>query len=152
MPCVSYEDAVEEALCFGWIDGKVKRVDDATYVTRFTPRKPNSIWSLSNKRRVERLIAEGSMTPAGQALVDQAKKSGAWERAEQDLQEFAAPPSELALEFAQDKSARSFYNSMTAAQRRDYNRWVGTAKRADTRKRRARSAAQRCSKGLKPGM
>jgi uncharacterized protein YdeI (YjbR/CyaY-like superfamily) len=68
-PCVSYDEAVEEALCFGWIDGLIKRLDDDRYTRRFTPRKSCSNWSESNKVRVRKLIAEGRMTPAGLATV-----------------------------------------------------------------------------------
>ena len=79
-PTISYNDAVEEALCFGWIDGIRKRVDDARYMHRFTPRKPNSMWSESNKVRVVRLVEAGLMTAAGQRLIDHAQESGAWDR------------------------------------------------------------------------
>ncbi len=68
-PCVSYEDAVEEALCFGWIDSLVKRIDDDRYAQKFSPRKPGSKWSVSNRRRMAKLIREGRMTPAGLATV-----------------------------------------------------------------------------------
>ena len=68
-PCISYDDAVEEALCFGWIDGLMKRMDDDRYAQRFSPRKLGSSWSESNKVRVRKLIAEGRMTPAGQATI-----------------------------------------------------------------------------------
>ena len=68
-PCVSYDEAVVEALCFGWIDGLIKRLDDDRYARRFTPRKPGSNWSESNKVRVRKMIAEGRMTPAGQATI-----------------------------------------------------------------------------------
>jgi uncharacterized protein YdeI (YjbR/CyaY-like superfamily) len=80
-PCVTYDEAVEEALCFGWIDGVLRRIDDREHAVRFTPRKPGSVWSESNVVRVERLIAEGRMTEAGMALVRAAKESGAWDEA-----------------------------------------------------------------------
>src|SRR5690606_16126198 len=75
-PTVTYEEAVEEALCFGWIDGIRKGIDDETYMNRFTPRKPKSMWSVVNKDRVEKLIAEGKMTDAGLKLVEIAKQNG----------------------------------------------------------------------------
>jgi uncharacterized protein YdeI (YjbR/CyaY-like superfamily) len=68
-PCASYDEAVEEALCFGWIDGQIKRLDDDRYSQRFTRRKPGSSWSKSNKVRVRKMIAEGRMTPAGLVTV-----------------------------------------------------------------------------------
>jgi len=80
-PRVTYDEAVEEALCWGWIDGLTNRWDERSYAIRFTPRKPGSVWSESNVVRVERTIAEGRMTPAGQALVDEAKRRGTWDKA-----------------------------------------------------------------------
>jgi len=80
-PSVSYEQAVEEALCWGWIDGRANGWDERSYALRFTPRKPGSAWSQSNVARVERLIADGAMTPAGMALVEEAKRRGTWDRA-----------------------------------------------------------------------
>jgi uncharacterized protein YdeI (YjbR/CyaY-like superfamily) len=79
VPCVTYDDAVEEAVAFGWIDSRVRRVDDARYIQLFVPRKPRSAWSRSNKERVERLMAAGLMAPAGLAAVEEAKRNGAWE-------------------------------------------------------------------------
>jgi uncharacterized protein YdeI (YjbR/CyaY-like superfamily) len=75
-PSVTYDEAVEEALCWGWIDGLTNRWDERSYAVRFTPRKPGSVWSESNVERVVRMIAEGLMTPAGQALIDEAKRRG----------------------------------------------------------------------------
>lgn len=75
---LSYEEAVQEALCFGWIDGLEKSVDSERFMQRFTPRRPNSNWSLSNKKRVEKLIDEEKMTKAGLLAVEEAKKRGKW--------------------------------------------------------------------------
>ncbi|GGX72446.1 YdeI/OmpD-associated family protein [Saccharospirillum salsuginis] len=77
---LSYNDAVEEALCFGWIDGMKRSIDEERYSLRFTPRKADSQWSQSNKDRVRRLIEAGQMARAGQDAVDLAKKSGVWDR------------------------------------------------------------------------
>ena len=78
LPSLTYNDAVEEALCFGWIDSKINPIDDAFYMQVFTPRKLKSAWSTLNKARVERLLAAGLMTPAGLAMVKAAKDSGTW--------------------------------------------------------------------------
>src|SRR3972149_6842154 len=80
-PSVSYEDALEEALCFGWIDGKVKGIDNEKSGLRFSPRKAKSRWSKTNKDKAERLIREGRMTPAGLAKIEEAKKGGVWDSA-----------------------------------------------------------------------
>ena len=77
-PCVSLDEAVEEALCFGWVDSLLRRIDDRSHALRFTPRKPGSRWSASNKARVERLTREGRMAPAGLAAVAAAKERGTW--------------------------------------------------------------------------
>ncbi len=81
-PGVSYEEAVEEALSFGWIDSRAHRRDDASYLQLFSPRRPKSTWAATNKARVDKLIAEGRMTPAGLALVDAAKADGSWDALE----------------------------------------------------------------------
>ena len=96
-PSVSYDEAVEEALCWGWIDGLTNRWDERSYAVRFTPRKPGSVWSESNVARVERMIAEGRMTPAGQALVDEAKRRGTWDEAASGRLDVTPPDLEAAL-------------------------------------------------------
>src|SRR5215469_16672255 len=78
-PTLEYEESVEEALCFGWIDSIIKRIDAGKYCRKFTPRKDGSAWSSSNKKRVEKLVNEGRMTKFGQAKIDAARKSGRWE-------------------------------------------------------------------------
>ena len=80
-PGLSYEEAVEEALCFGWIDGVMKRLDEEKYALRFSPRKKGSVWSELNKRRVAKLIKQGRMTEAGLAKVKEAKANGQWRAA-----------------------------------------------------------------------
>jgi uncharacterized protein YdeI (YjbR/CyaY-like superfamily) len=80
-PSISYEEAVEEALCFGWIDSIMKSLDDEKYALRYSPRKRGSIWSEANKRRVERMISQGLMTEAGMAKIREAKESGEWQKA-----------------------------------------------------------------------
>ena len=78
-PCVTLDEAVEEALCFGWVDSLLRRIDERSHALRFTPRKATSQWSPSNKQRVERLVAAGRMMPAGVAAVEVAKANGAWD-------------------------------------------------------------------------
>jgi uncharacterized protein YdeI (YjbR/CyaY-like superfamily) len=78
-PCVTLDEAVEEAMCFGWVDSLLRRIDDRRHKLRFTPRKPGGQWAQSNKDRVERLTAEGRMAPAGLAAVEAAKADGSWD-------------------------------------------------------------------------
>lgn len=149
--CVPYDDAVEEALCFGWIDGLVKRENEETYVIRFSPRRPGSIWSRSNKARVEKMLAAGLMEPPGLALVEHAKRSGAWDKA--DLEEDPEnTPEELQTALNGTPAAMEFYNSLTVAQRKQYNIWIHMAKKARTRERRATVIVDRCARQIKPGI
>lgn len=133
--CVSLDEAVEEALCFGWIDGKLRRIDDEKHALRFGPRRPGSIWAQSNKARVRKLIAEGRMTPAGLALVRAAKKSGEWQKAtlRENVREL---PPELRRALDADPVARDNWDAMAPSHRRAYIYWVSEAKRDATRQRR----------------
>jgi uncharacterized protein YdeI (YjbR/CyaY-like superfamily) len=149
-PCISYDAAVEEALCFGWIDGKLRRIDDRKHQIRFTPRKPRSIWSESNKKRVKQLTAEGRMTEAGLALVREAKKSGAWKRASEKRTETVPPDLEAAL--ARNKRAKKNFESFAPGYRRSYIAWVLDAKREVTRQRRIREVVKRSAQNKRPGI
>jgi uncharacterized protein YdeI (YjbR/CyaY-like superfamily) len=91
LPSLTYNDAVEEALCFGWIDSKIHPIDDDFYMQVFTPRKGRSAWSALNKARVERLLAAAMMTPAGLVVVKEAKDSGSW-NAWKHVEELTIPP------------------------------------------------------------
>lgn len=140
-PTLSYEESVLEALCFGWVDGLLKSVDESFYKRRFTPRKPASTWSPSNKRRVARLLEDGLMTPAGMALVDAARENGQWDAP--DRPEVPADPSpDFQAALDAHPGARAGFAALTPAQRRHYIGWIATAKRPETRQRRiARSLA-----------
>jgi uncharacterized protein YdeI (YjbR/CyaY-like superfamily) len=128
---LTYNDAVEEALCFGWIDSLVHPIDENLYKQVFTPRKPTSRWSASNKARVERLIAAGLMTAAGMALVALAKKSGTWT----GLDSAAALKVPRELQDALDASpaARKNWPSYSPGMRKGFLYRVATAKRPETR-------------------
>lgn len=149
--CVSYDAAVEEALCFGWIDGLLKRIDDTQHVIRFTPRKPQSQWSPSNKRRVAAMIRAGKMTEAGLALVRAAKRSGAWQRADESRKEVKVP-ADLQRALERNQRAAQNFAAFAPGYRRDYIRWVADAKRDETRRRRIREVVRRAAAGKKPGM
>ena len=132
---VTLEEATEEALCFGWVDSVQKRIDDRTHALRFTPRRPESVWSQSNRDRVERLIADGRMTPAGLALVEAGKASGQWEAATQrDV--LVAPPPELEAALTARPRAREGFARLPASLRKQLIYWVAEAKRPETRRRR----------------
>jgi uncharacterized protein YdeI (YjbR/CyaY-like superfamily) len=146
-PCPSYDDAVEEGLCFGWIDGLKHKLDDERYTCRFTPRKPNSNWSPSNKARIAKLEAAGLLEPAGLAAIAEAKRSGQWdapERADANV-----IPAELAAALRKSKPARAVYDAMPPGHRREWNAYVGEAKRPETRERRAARAIETLRAGPK---
>jgi len=150
-PCVSYDEAVEEALCFGWIDGVLKRIDERQHAIRLSPRKKNSVWSPSNKKRVARMISAGQMTEAGLALVQAAKESGAWDRAD-DRQRLLDVPADLQAALARNERARERFHAFAPSHRRAYIAWVIEAKRQATRERRIREVVERSAADQKPGM
>jgi len=148
---IHYDEALEEALCFGWIDSKGRAYDAERFRLRFSPRKADGIWSLSNRKRVNRLIRAGRMRPAGLAQVRIARTSGAWERA---LHSGDNPrmPSDLrkALQAAPDAWAN--FRAWTDAYQGTYIAWVREAKRAATRTKRIRLVVERSAKNLRPGV
>jgi uncharacterized protein YdeI (YjbR/CyaY-like superfamily) len=148
-PSVSYDEAVEEALCWGWIDGLTNAWDERSYAVRFTPRKPGSVWSESNVARVERMIAEGRMTPAGMALVEEAKRRGTWDQAASGR--LAVTPPDLEAALAGVPAAAARWAEWPASSRRQYVYWVLDAKRPETRARRIADVVRRAAAGLRPG-
>ncbi|HEY5170046.1 MAG TPA: YdeI/OmpD-associated family protein [Thermoleophilia bacterium] len=146
---VTYDEAVEEALCWGWIDGLTNRWDERSYAVRFTPRKPASVWSESNVERVTRMIAEGRMTAAGMALVDEAKRRGTWDEAASGRLEVTPPDLEAALAGVPAASVR--WEAWAPTNRRQYVYWVLDAKRPETRARRIADVVRRAAAGIRPG-
>lgn len=134
-PGLAYEDAVEEALCFGWIDSILNTMDAQTYALRFSPRRVNSIWSQSNKMRVARLIRDGVMMPPGVAAIEQAKASGQWEAATEREQVDVIPP-DLEAALAPHEGAVAAYLALKPSRRKQFLHWLFSAKRPETRARR----------------
>jgi uncharacterized protein YdeI (YjbR/CyaY-like superfamily) len=132
---LDYAAALDEALCFGWIDGQVSRRDEGSTRQRFTPRRPRSAWSRRNVEHIARLTAEGRLTPAGQAAVDAAKADGRWDAA------YVGPaanelPDDLAAALAASPTAQAMWDVLTSQNRYAISYRVSQAKRADTRARR----------------
>ncbi len=148
-PSVSYEEAVEEALCWGWIDGLGSRMDERTFALRFSPRKPGSVWAESNVALVERLTAEGRMQPPGLALVEEAKRRGTWQQATSGRFDVTPPDLEEAL--AADPAAQSRWRDWAPSHRRQYVYWGLAATRPETRARRVAEVVRRAANGLRPG-
>lgn len=149
-PTLTYENAVEQAICFGWIDGLKRRVDDERYAHRFTPRKRDSRWSAVNRTRLERMRSLGLMTPAGEAAVASSIRSGAWEQAARPLAVETPPEFLSALE--KDAEARAGWAGLTPSQQRYYTTWIVAAKREETRARRLAKSVELLRRGAKPGM
>ncbi|WP_327290418.1 YdeI/OmpD-associated family protein [Streptomyces sp. NBC_01198] len=132
---LTYAQALDEALCVGWIDGQIARRDDGSYRQRFTPRRPNSPWSARNVEYVARLTAAGRMRPAGIAAVDAAKASGQWQaayRGQADMQ----IPSDLAQALAADPAAAATFDQLDAANRYSIVYRLNAVKRPATRERK----------------
>ena len=144
---LAYGDAVEEALCFGWIDSVVRGVDDARYVQLFTPRKAKSTWSRSNKVRVDRLLAEGLMAAAGLASIEVAKANGSWESL--DAVEAFVMPEDLATALAALPGAAKRFAAFAPSARKAYLHWISQAVRPETRAKRIQEVAGHAAAGRK---
>ena len=137
---VTWDEAVEEALCYGWIDSKVNRVDEARYKQVFTPRKALSVWSKVNKERLEHLSADGRMTPAGQAKIDRAKEDGSWTFL--DSVENLEVPADLMDALQARDPALEHFSAFPDGSKKQILLWIKTAKRGETRAKRVREAAE----------
>lgn len=131
-PNITYSDAVEEALCFGWIDNKGMKRDDESMYLRFCPRKEKSSWSKLNRERAERMIKAGLMTAAGKAFIDEAKKSGKWDAA---AKADVIPP-DLKKAFSKRKKAFRNFQAFAPSSQRLIIQWIMDAKKPETRKQR----------------
>ncbi|SDP94560.1 Uncharacterized conserved protein YdeI, YjbR/CyaY-like superfamily, DUF1801 family [Actinopolyspora xinjiangensis] len=132
---VSYARALDEALCFGWIDAVKRSYDDSSWLQRFTPRKPRSKWSRINRDNAERLIAEGRMREPGHRQVERAEQEGRWQAAHEP-QRTATVPDDLRRELDADPTAGEFFDNLDSQNRYAILHRVAEAKRADTRARR----------------
>ena len=131
---VNYEEAVEEALCFGWIDSKPMKRDEHTFLLFFSQRKPKSVWSASNKKRLVKLIADGQMMPAGLASIEIAKANGSWTSID-DVEAMVMP---VALEkaFKKYKLAKTNFMAFPASVKKGLYQWISSAKTDATREKR----------------
>jgi uncharacterized protein YdeI (YjbR/CyaY-like superfamily) len=143
---LSYDEALEEALCHGWIDGQVQRRDEFTFRQRFTPRRASSAWSKRNVTIVERLLDEGRMRPGGLAAVDRAKADGRWEAAYAG-QAAIQVPEDLAAALASRPAAQAMFEILTGQNRYAILYRIGAAKRAETRQRRIEQYVEMLARG-----
>ena len=139
-PSVDWDEAVEEALCYGWIDSKVNRLDEERYKQVFTPRKAGSVWSKVNKERLERLIVANKMTPSGQMKIDQAKADGSWTFL--DSVENLEVPDDLLMALQKEGKAQDHFQTFPDSVKKQILLWIKTAKRDETRAKRIRDVVQ----------
>ncbi|WP_416838583.1 YdeI/OmpD-associated family protein [Haloferax sp. DFSO52] len=145
---IGYDESVEEALCFGWIDGLVKSIDDETYTRRFTPRSPDSKWSKANKERVEAMIQAGKMTPAGMELVEVAKETGEWAAAYR-LGDDHEVPAELEAALRADETAWENFQNFSNTDQYAFIAAVEEAKTDETKQTRIERTVKLAAQGLR---
>jgi len=142
-----YIDAVEEALCYGWIDSTARTLDDKRYVQLMAPRKPKSTWARTNKARVERLIEQGLMTEAGLASIERAKANGSWESL--DAVEAYVVPDDLRKALRARPAASENFAALAPSARKAYLHWISQAVRPETRANRVAQVAQLAAENRK---
>lgn len=147
-PTILHAEAVDEALCWGWIDGQARPHDEVSWLVKFTPRGPRSIWSQVNVARIERLQAEGRLQPAGLAVVEAARADGRWQQAYASSSSFEMPEDFLAA-LAKRPKARAFFESLNKANRYAIYHRLHTAKRPETRAKRLQEFLAMLQRGEK---
>ena len=150
-PSINYKDALDEALCWGWIDSIIKKIDDEKYVRKFTPRNEDSKWSEVNKKRAGELIEEKRMTEIGLLKINAAKKNGMWFKNDRPQLKF-----EMTGEFEQalskNKNAKKYFESLSKTNQKQFLGWIETAKLPETRNNRIKESIRLLSKEEKLGL
>ena len=146
IPSVTYVEAVEVALCYGWIDGQAGSFDEQYFLQKFTPRRPKSIWSKINVEKVERLIASGEMKPSGLKAVEAAKQDGRWDAAYSSPKNIVVPE-DFQSALSKNKKAMTFFESLTGSKRYAFLFRIETAKKAETRMKRILQFVEMLEKG-----
>ena len=148
VPSVSYDEALEVALCFGWIDGQLKKHDEKSWLRKFTPRRPRGIWSKRNRGHAERLIRAGRMQAAGLREVDDAKHDGRWDAA-YDSASAMVIPDDLLKELAKNEQAKAFFETLNRANVYAIVWRLQTAKKPQTRQKRLTTILTMLASGRK---
>ncbi|HVF24424.1 MAG TPA: YdeI/OmpD-associated family protein [Anaerolineales bacterium] len=146
-PRVSYEEAVEDALCFGWIDSKGNKLDDERSMLWFAPRKAKTGWSMVNKERVKKLIRADLMAPAGLAKIKAAKKDGSWTAL--DAAHALEVPPDLAKAFSENETARGYFEAFPPSVKRAILEWISNARRAETRAKRIEETVSKAEENIR---
>ena len=147
-PNLNWSEAVDQALCFGWIDSTVRPIDDIKYKHYYTRRKPKSHWSKINKDKVKVLMEQGLMAEAGLKSIEIAKENGSWSFL--DDVEALVLPEDLNDAFSKHKGSKEYYESLSNSVKKQFLFWVKSAKRAETRQKRILEIAECASRGVKP--
>ena len=147
-PSITYSDAVDEALCFGWIDSKAKSIDAEKYMQFFSVRKPNSVWSKVNKEKVASLIEKGLMTSAGLEAIAIAKSNGSWNVL--DAVEALIIPDDLMTALSSNLVAKEYFLNLSRTDKRNLLQWITLAKKAETRQKRIREIVVSAENQRKP--
>ena len=147
LPSVNYEESVEEALCFGWIDSKPQKRDENCYLLFFSRRKPRSVWSAINKKRIIKLTEAGLMKPAGIAAVETAKANGSWTSI--DNVEAMIMPEELEYVLNTNPTAKLFFDAFPASAKKGIYQWIASAKTETTRMKRIRETVELAEKNIR---
>jgi len=145
---VNYKEAVDEALCYGWIDGQANKYDDESWIQKFTPRTAKSIWSKKNTENIERLTALGKMKSPGLEEVDRAKADGRWAKAYDSPKEMQIPE-EFIRELSKNKKASAFYETLNKTNKYAIGWRLQTAKKPETKEKRIKMIIEMLSKGQK---
>lgn len=145
---ISYDEAVEEALCFGWIDSKAKPIDEEKYMQFFSKRKPKSVWSKLNKERIEKLEKQDLIMPAGWKMIEIAKENGYWNLL--DEAEAWIIPDDMEAAFSNSPDAKEYFLGLSKSDRRNILQWLVLAKRPETRQNRINEIVELAIQKLKP--
>ena len=154
-PSIPYNDAVEEALCFGWVDSLIRRIDSERYMQKYTPRKPKSTWSRHNVRRVEKMIKEGKMMPAGMDRYKYAQENRllpVMEKQEGKVRGFPEAPGFFTRALRANPEAEKTFHSLAPSYKLQYLGWILDAKKEETRLKRMNEALKLLSEGRKLGL
>jgi uncharacterized protein YdeI (YjbR/CyaY-like superfamily) len=148
IPTVTYSEAVDEALCFGWIDSKTKPINEEAFMQFFSKRKAKSVWSRINKEKIQRLIETGLMTQAGHDIIETAKENGSWTIL--DDAEALVIPADLENEFQKRANAKNYFLSLSRSDKRNILQWLVLAKRPETRQKRIEEIVELADNNQKP--
>jgi uncharacterized protein YdeI (YjbR/CyaY-like superfamily) len=151
---VTHEEALDEALCYGWIDSIVSRLDAERYMQKWTPRKADSVWSAANKERIKKLKAEGRMAAAGKAKVAAARRNGSWDKLS-DIDRIGRPaviPEDLKAALAECPDLEEKFDRLAPSQKKLWAWWIISAKKPETRARRIAETLKGVAAGRRPGM